>query len=190
MHAIEEVTPAVDVDRFKRSKNILAEDGMNDALFADLLIAAQDVVETASNRPLTVRRVHIDLRAKHLARWYVPCAPVVSVEGIEWFDGAEWVPVDPALWRLQFPIGEPQIVFMPVAWAGIPLDAEMRVTATVGAASERPFYPLEQAVILMAGDWFEAGIDPDKAEFAKVAFGVTRLLKQNRYRRPCEWAVA
>jgi uncharacterized phiE125 gp8 family phage protein len=169
----------------KRAKHFEAADASNDEVFNALLAAAQSVVETACNRPLTPRDVELDVIFEGGTRWWFPCCPVSSVSDVVWFDGGGWRDVPRDGWRLVRGSSEPQLLFLGGAQSIIPSGAEMRITATVGEQAVPK--GLWQAIILLAGDWFEAGINPEKPEFQKVVFGAKALIRQGRYRRPTVW---
>jgi hypothetical protein len=81
---------------------------------------------------------------------------------------------------------EPQLV-LGNAWAGRSASGDLlRGQARVGGADVQTKARLRQAVILLAKEWFEAGISLDGEDVPRMSFGVHRLLKQARYRRPCE----
>lgn len=185
MKALEEITAAVTAEAFRRARPMEGDDEATDTLLDGLLLAAQDVVEAGTNRPLTARNVEISLRVCGPLRWWFPCAPVESVAKIEWQDGSDWVELDISGVALEQAHDEPQLVLPEGFWAGVADGAAVRVTARVGYQS--PPRPLSQAVILIAADWHEAGINPDKDKHMTVSFGCRVLMKQNRYRRPKEW---
>jgi len=179
--------PAVSVDQFKRSRHILPDDVTDDVLFESLLVSAQDVVETGTNRPLTRRVVQIETRVGLGCRWYFPCAPVADITALAFQDSdGMWqnLPLDGVV--LQRAFDEPQLVFPAGFASDAPDGAPLRVTANVG--HDVVPRPLAQGIILVAADWYEAGIDPDKDKHTKVTFGARALMKQRRYRRPMEWA--
>ncbi|WP_370210962.1 hypothetical protein [Roseovarius sp.] len=188
MKALDTITAAVVVADFKRSRHIETDETADDALLEDLLAAAQAVVETGTNRPLTARSVEITFRAVGGLRWWFPCAPVNAVTKIEWQDGSTWVELPLADVALEQGDDEPQLVFASGFWSSVSDGAAVRVTAEVGA-DEVP-RPLREAIILIAGDWYEAGINPDKDKREMVSFGSRILMRQGRYSRPAEWAAA
>lgn len=184
----ENITQAVSLDEFKRSRHIIESDDMDDALIESYLAAAQSVVETGTNRPLTPRVAQIDCRATGFYRWWLPCAPVRDVTNIEVQSDGVWSDLDISGVWVEQAYDEPQLVLPAGFWDGVADGAAVRVTASVGY-DVAPL-PLRQAIILIAGDWYEAGIDPDKDANTKVSFGSRVLMNQGKYQRPQEWARA
>lgn len=178
---------AVSVAAFKRSRHILEEDGADDLAFEAYLRAAQDAVSIATGRPLVAGAYAFTVPVcPAFRRWWFPCAPVTGITEVAIVDpeGEETAVTGARLLRGD---DEPQLL-MPKAWAQ---DAgahdALRLTATCGAATapER----LKQAVILLAGEWFEAGIAAEETvEVPRLSMGALRLIKQSRYRRPGETA--
>ena len=171
---------------FKRAVHFVEEDVSEDATFDGLLFAAQAVGEAGTKRRLTTRIAQLRCRSGCGLRWWVPCAPVSEVTKIEWLDTGTWQapPLD-GVWLGQS-FDEPQLVLPSGFWVGVSDGADIRITAELGHAAAPK--PLTQAIILIAADWYEAGINPEKAQETQVSFGARALMKQARYGRPCEWA--
>lgn len=178
--------PAVTVEEFKRAIHVRPEDTEDDSAFLGLLSAAQAVVETATNRPLTPRVALLSGRAGIGLRWWLPCAPVSAVTQMEWRNAGVWADLDLTGVYLEQGDDEPQLVFPAGFWDGVNDGAALRVTAAVGGAIVPKL--LWQAIILMASEWYEAGINPETGEAPRLSFGVRALIRQGRYKRPCEWA--
>lgn len=187
MQVTGEITQAVSVDAFKRSRHVMPDDTEDDVLFGALLSAAQAVVETGTNRLMTPRTAVFSCRALGYRRWFLPVVPVSVVSAIEWNDAGTWVDLDVSGIWLESRNDAPQLVLPDGFFAGVTDGAELRVTAEIGAATVDE--KLAQAVILVAADWYEAGINPDKDKHTMVSFGCRALMRQNRYQRECEWKV-
>jgi len=180
-----DITTAVTADIFKQSTHLMLDDASDDALIDGLLLAAQGVVEAGSNRPLTPRTAELHFRAGCGLRWWFPCAPVESVSALHWLDAGVWQELSlDGVW-LERGHDEPQMVLPGSMWEGVSDGADVRVTASIG--HQVAPQPLVQAMILIAADWYEAGINPDKADEIQVAFGARALMKQSRYDRPRQW---
>ena len=118
-------------------------------------------------------------------RWWFPIIPVVSLGTIEAFDGVSAWDVLIVGARLQMIAKEPQLI---VTGAGLPARGEeIRITATAGHDVGRWPLQMTQAVVLIAGEWYEAGITPEGAALSELSFSALRLIKQVRYMRPCEF---
>ena len=179
------IPQAVSVAEFKRALHVMVDDTDDDTLFDALLIAAQDVVETGTNRPMTPRTAVLTCRSLGYRRWFPPVAPVTEITAVAWNDAGAWVELGLVGVHLEQHHDTPQIVFPEGYFDGVSDGAELRVTAQIGPdAVDRK---LAQAVMLVASDWYEAGIEPDKDQRTTVSFGSRALMKQNRYLRPCEW---
>jgi len=186
MEIVSNITQAVTAADFKRAIHFVEEDVSEDATFDGLLLAAQAVVEAGTNRPLTTRTAQLRCRSGCGLRWWLPCAPVSEVTKIEWLDTGTWqeLPLD-GVW-LEQSFDEPQLVLPSGFWVGVSDGADIRITAEIGHAAAPK--PLAQAIILVASDWYEAGINAEKTSETQVSFGARALMKQARYARPCEWA--
>lgn len=191
MRAVGEVPMAVSVAAFKRAVHIIEGVTDDDALIDDLLRAAQDTVETATRRPMSVRTVVIEYRGAGWRRWWFPVAPVVSVQAVsvQQEDGS-FLPLPSTDWRLEMAADEPCLVFA----EGIePQGALVRVECTVGHAEGTAPRQLAQAVVLLAKEWMDAGIAIEAGQAgagAPMGFGVRSLMRQVRYVRPAELAIA
>lgn len=138
----------------------------------DLLIdAAIDVVETATNRALAERVVAVTLPPvlppqAPWRRFWLPILPVVALidppAGVQLLTGHE----------------EPILQLAPGA------TAPQEILARVGYGPGAMPPALRQAVILLAKEWHDAQIAVDQLVAAQLSFGLHRLLRQQRYRRP------
>ena len=179
---------AVSLAEFKRARHVVETDSDDDLTFEAYLSAAQDVVETATNRPLTERTVQIAARNLGYRRWWVPVAPLKELTKVEWNNAGTWTDLGLEGVVVESAHDEPQIVFPSGYFAGVPDGAELRVTASVGF--EVVPKKLVQAIILIAGDWYEANISFEKVQHTAVSFGCRVLIRQSKYQRPCEWAAS
>lgn len=172
---------------FKRAVHLMADDTDDDDLIDALILAATEVVETATRRPMLARRYEFTIPAHGWRRWWFPVAPVTQVVGYAWRRGAEWQELDPALVHIEQAHDEPQLV-VPAGYAAPAGVSEIRVQAVAGYAAGQVLGPLKQAVILVVKDWLEAGIALDQTEYLRVSFGCKLLMRQYRYARPLETA--
>lgn len=183
------LTPAVTVAEFKRAVHIEQDIYDDDPLIAGLIAAAEDVVATAANCPLSVGVYRFDLPAGAWSRWWFPCAPVVAFLSIEVRDSlGVWSELQNSGFSLLSGYDEPQLV-APADWSGFDgLVSGVRVSARCGAVStDLSTRSLRQAVILLAKEWFEEGLNVEgTAQTRRLSFGVRALINQKRYRRPQE----
>ncbi|WP_276946670.1 hypothetical protein [Haematobacter massiliensis] len=130
-----------------------------------LLLAAVEVVETAAGVPMLARTVEFETPNGRWSRWWFPVRPVIALMG---------APVG----VLESGWDEPRLL------RGDEVGG-VTIRARVGheAGGEVP-QALRQAVILLAREWWEAALTPDGAKAAELSFGVYRLIRQGRYRRP------
>ena len=150
---------------------------------ADLLAAAQDVVATATNTPLVPGLYELTCALEGWRRWWLPCRPVTELTALALGDDRGGF-VDRDLTGIQLLQGqdEPQLL-LPEGWASHrDYGRILRVQVQAGAT---PPPALRRAIIALAQDWREADISlrPGEAP-ARSAFGVQRLIRQARYRRP------
>ncbi|MFC4216447.1 hypothetical protein ACFP4H_19845 [Pseudophaeobacter arcticus] len=191
MRVIDEnpIQPGVVLDDFKRSIHFLVDDPDEEAALHLALQSAEAAVATATGCPLTPRLVEFNVTRGGWHRWWFPILPVQELVGLALDDGAGgWVdqPLQGA-W-VQQAHDEPQLVLSD-AWGGRSASGDLlRVQARVGGADVQTISRLRQAIILLAKEWFEAGISIENEDAPRMSFGVHRLLKQARYRRPCEVA--
>ncbi len=182
------VPQALTLPGFKQARGIHAEDTDRDAALALYLGAAQDTVERACRRPMGPRDVTFTINASGWCRWWFPVCPVQSVDRVAWVDADGNVTTIPAGWRIARPHDEPQLVLNAAARAGIPDDATFEVDAQVGLMLAEVPRNLTTALILLAGEWLDAGIAIGTESMAPMSFGARRILEQMRYSRPQEWA--
>jgi hypothetical protein len=148
-----------------------------------LLGAAQDVVTTATNVPASPGLYEFTYPVHDWRRWWFPCRPVTSVAAIAVTDetGAY---VDRDITGVQLLQGhdEPQLL-LPEGWltrgdAG----AVVRIQAQAGAALSPGLW---RAIVALTREWREADITiSGDLEPPRGSFGVQRLIRQARYRRP------
>ncbi len=181
------IAPGVALEDFKKSIHFLVDDPEEEAALLLALESAEAAVATATGCPLTPRLVEFVVTRGGWRRWWFPMLPVQELVALALHDGeGGWIdqPLDGA-W-VQQAHDEPQLVLSD-AWAGRSASGDLlRVQARVGGADVQTKARLRQAVILLAKEWFEAGISLDGEDVPRMSFGVHRLLKQARYRRPCE----
>jgi len=186
MLTLAPIAQAVTAGEFQRQTHILDAD--DDANIDALLFAAQGVVETATRRPMLPRAVQIQTRAGFGLRWFVPVAPASGLTAIDWQDATgAWVALSLDGIRLEMAHDEPQVVFPSGFFDAVDDGAPLRLSMTVGAAADAMPPQLKQAVILLAKDWFEAGIAVEEKQFLNVSFGCKAIMRQVRYARPTEW---
>jgi uncharacterized phiE125 gp8 family phage protein len=157
------------------------------------LRAAQEVVEVASRRPLSVRAVEIEFdlaESLGMWRWWFPVAPVVSVSevaALSSFQPDAEIPLEDV--ALQRGFDEPQLRFSHAALmvADPSKNQSVRVRATVGYAENQQPTALKQAIILIVKEWYDAGVSIGDLTEAAVSFNVKALIKQQRYVRPREF---
>lgn len=167
MRVIDPVALPVSLVEFKRAVHVDAE--ADDLLIADLLAAAAEVVETAAGRAMAPRLVAFETPAGYWSRWYFPIAPVIDL-----------VEASDASVLLQRGFDEP-------ALQRAPAEGAVTLQARCGYADpDRIPRGLRQAVILIAREWYEAGFSSGEATPPPLSFGVQRLIRQARYRRPAE----
>jgi uncharacterized phiE125 gp8 family phage protein len=183
------ILPAVDLATFKSSVHIAVDDLDDDAALTTALEAAESLVSIATGRPLTPRAMEFTVTRGTWCRWWFPTLPVQDLLALAIDDGAGgWVDqsLDGAWVQQQH--DEPQLV-LGSAWAGHSAGGDvLRVQARVGYDGVNPAPQLKQAMILIAKEWFEAGIAIEGEAPPRLSFGGHRLIKQVRYRRPCEVA--
>lgn len=130
-----------------------------------LVAAATAVVETATNRPILSRDVRITLPEARFREFWLPCAPAIELLGAE---GAELLNAheEPRVRRGTF---EGSSLLARVGYAQPDLAPRQ----------------LREAIILLVLEWREAQISVGEAyNPPALSFGLHRLLRQVRYRRP------
>lgn len=183
------VPEAVSVSTFKRATHFSGGDQDDDLSLAAYLAAAQEVVETASRRPIGARPVRFEVplngEGAQALRWWFPVAPVEALTKVQGLVDGSWQDLDRTSVRLEFGYDEPQFV-MPSGFLSAG-ETALAVEATVGADGDARTAALKQAVILIAKSWFEAGISVGEVSEAEMSFGARALIRQARYKRPCIW---
>lgn len=172
----------VTVQDFLDSRHIDEAEGMI-ALRA-LIAAAVEATERAARRSIGLRRVEFLPPCGSWGSWYFPVAPVQQVEALAVQDEetGTWQDVPLAevrLWRWH---DEPVLQLRGEALCG----RHLRVWATVGHDLQAEAMTLRQAVLLLAGEWYDAGITVSDLSTAKLSLGWDRLIRQARYLRPAE----
>lgn len=191
MRVIEqaEIVAGVDLEDFKKSVHMVAGDLDDDSALRLALESAEAAISTATGYPLTPREVEFVVTRGSWCRWWFPVLPVVELTGLALDDGAGgWTdqPLEGA-W-VQQAYDEPQLI-LGASWAGHAAAGDvLRVQARVGGPDKSTMNRLRQAIFLLAKEWFEAGIAIEAEDAPRMSFGVHRLIRQARYRRPCEVA--
>ena len=182
-----DISPAVSLEEFKRAAHIAEEDLDDDAHLSLLLDAADEAITTATGHPLTVRSIEFVTTLGAWRRWWFPMRPVQELLELAVDDGnGAWIDQPLAGAHVQFENDEPQLVLAD-DWAGFSSGGDLlRIRADVGQNDGRGPRQLKPAIILMAREWFEAGTPIDAQELPRLSFGVLRLIRQARYRRPRE----
>lgn len=181
----EDFAPAVSVEQFKGAVHIAAEDLQDDDTLELMLAAADDAVTTATAHPLTERDVEFIVTLGEWRRWWFPVRPVQALIGLAVDDGnGGWTDQPLAGAQLQFAYDEPQLLLSD-DWAGLIVDGDLlRVQARVGEAGGKGPRQIKPAIIQLAREWYEAGISIDAESVPGMTFGVHRLIRQARYKRP------
>lgn len=189
MRVIESAVPSpgLSLSEFKRSVHISLEDADDDVLLRAILDSAEAVVSTATGRPFTSKVVQFDLQRATWRRWWFPVLPVTELTSLKVrYQGGEWrdVPLTGAWVDLAYE--EPQLC-LGESWPGHAEKYDvLRITAKVGGPDLSTLARLKQASFLIAKDWFDNGLAVEEMQLAKVSFGARALLRQSRYRRPCD----
>lgn len=174
MEIMDEIAPAVTVEDFLAATHMPEGDAADRFAIEMALSAAEAMVTTATGRPLSERTCRFELPAGW-ATWSVPVLPVSSVEMVEAQDVlGEWVELS-AVAVLRDAYSAPVVELVPVN------ASRLRITVKAGYV-ENPLPQLRQAVILLAKEWFEAGIAVEDQGKLELSFGALRLIKQVRYR--------
>ncbi|MTH76318.1 hypothetical protein [Paracoccus aestuariivivens] len=136
-------------------------------VFDQLIAAATDVIETATNHPIQPRVVEIDLPEGCWSEFWLPCAPAIELVGV-------------TSGRLVRPFNEPR--FIREDYVGDTLQVR------VGHADPRTIPDrLRRAIILLVKEWHASDITVEEAYTRpSLSFGFHQIMRQSRYRRPCE----
>jgi uncharacterized phiE125 gp8 family phage protein len=187
MRVTEAVPQAVSAIEFLSARGIYEPDVAQIAAANAVLTAAQAVVETASRRMLGVRAVQWHERAWHGQRLWLPVAPVTSVSVVEWsYQGGDFAALPTSEYWLENGFDAPQVVFAAAAVDQIPANAELRISGQAGYADHAPAQ-LVQAVHLIAGEYFDAGVTDEQYSAPNLSFGAAALVRQVRFVRPAIW---
>lgn len=180
---------AVTVEEFERAMPWIESDDFELTIEA-FLQAAQEVVEVASNRPLTTRDVELEFPiVDGFCRWWLPVAPVSAVTSVIAIEPlGDDATIDNAEVSLQRGHDEPCLWFSDAALeiANVCAAKSVRVQATVGYDDGMAPTALKRAIILLVREWYDAGVSMGDLNETKVSFGVKALIKQQRYVRPGE----
>lgn len=180
---------AITVSAYKRAVHIMPDQSDDDTLLEGYLRAAQMTVEKATRRPMLPRSARFATRVAGWRRWWLPMCPVSAITAVRWQDeDGQWVTLDATAVRLETGEEEPQVVVPDGYWSAASDGAPVAVDATAGLIDVDHTHPLGQAVILLARDWYLAGVALEKIDVTNVTFGARSLMKQWRYQRPREFA--
>ncbi len=154
------------------------------------LRSAQEVIEAGSNRPLTSRRVELQASLPDLSvsSWWLPVAPVISVEEVSLIIPGEpdfALPVD--AFRLLSGHNEPCLWFDESTAQAIGSAVQIQAAATVGYEDARAPAGLTQAIKMLVKEWFDMGVSIGNLPKSATSFGVSPLISQGRYERPREF---
>ncbi|ARU02975.1 hypothetical protein [Yoonia vestfoldensis] len=186
MRATSEIGAAVTPEEFRRAIHL--EEPADDLTIAGYLSAAQEVVETACRRPLLPRDVIIETRYLGGSCWWFPVAPVQSLTTVAaQADDGSWTHLGTEGVVLLSAFDEPKLWIAEGYLADLRDGTALRVTASVGYLAGALRKGMCQAIIMLTKEWYDAGIALEQTDALKVSFGVERLIKQNRYKRPAEW---
>lgn len=174
--------PAVSLEAFRRATPLPEGETEDEALLTELLLTACEVVETACRRMMLPRAVELTAPAGDWRRWWLPVAPLISVQSLAvWDEDSAWTDLDLAGLRIEAAHDEPQLILSNALRART--CAPIRVQCTVGDAERIP-RQMRQAVILQAREWLDAGFALDEFKAQRLTFGFDRLVRQVRYQRP------
>lgn len=181
MQALDPITQAVTTARFLRATNALETDPDHESEVSDLLIAAQELVETACRRPMLPRRFAFEVNLTGWSEWFFPIMPVVQVDQMQVIgDDGTVSDLDLSSAILRGAGDAPRLV----AASGFPAAGALRVVATCGHTAASAPRQMAQAVILIAKEWRTAGITVEPMGFLNVSMGCRALIRQVRYVRP------
>lgn len=136
----------------------------------DLLTAAVLVVETATRRPMLSRVVELAVPDGGWRDWWLPVAPVQAVLGAD-------------AGQLLTGFDEPRLR------RGAGLGPSVQARVGYGTKEEIPA-SLRRIAMMLAKEWHDFGsaLPAEGSAPPMISFGVQRLIRQMRYRRPCEVA--
>ncbi|MEP3297579.1 MAG: hypothetical protein ABJO27_14100 [Pseudoruegeria sp.] len=182
---LNQVAAVVTAADYKRAVHIMQSDTDDDVLIQMYIDVATDVVETAIARFLTPRQMEFEAPEGDWGCWWFPVAPVQSLISVDSWDGADWVAEDLGDFTLRSGNDEPRLILQDsYRWQG-PVGP-LRVRAICGYEDGYAPKQPHQSIILMVKEWFEAGIAVEDLAEVKMNWGVSALIQQVRYRRPCE----
>ena len=177
---------AVSDIEFKRAVHILETETDDDLLIKAYLGAAIEVVETACRRPMLPRSVEFMAPAGFWTCWWVPVAPVETIDLLSYLDeNGAWIDLLASDFSLSGNFDEPVLKLAGGLRSTALGSLQLRVQATVGYSGDTYPLAMKQAIILLVKEWFEAGLAVDEAVTSKLSFGIHALIKQQRYARPC-----
>lgn len=172
----------VTVQDFLDSRHIDEAEGV--IMLRSLIASAVEATERGARRCIGLRRVEFLPPCGCWGSWYFPVAPVQRLEALAVLDeeSGTWQDVPLAGVRLWRGHDEPALQLRDEALRG----RHLRIWATVGHDRRTEALTLRQAVLLLAGEWYDAGITISDLTTAKLSMGWERLIRQARYRRPAE----
>jgi len=179
----DEIPPVVSVSQFINAVHGEMPGASEQASIEMLLGAAQDVVTTAANIPPAPGLYEFTYPLYGWRRWWFPCCPVTSLSALAVTDdNGAWVdqPLDGVM--LVQGEDEPQLL-LPERWSGNEAGRTLRIRAEVGGVFPRNLW---RAVVSLAREWRDADISVSgDIQPPRASFNVQRLIKQERYVRPC-----
>lgn len=172
----------VTVQDFLDSRHIDEAEGM--IALRGLIAAAVEATERGARRCIGVRRVEFLPPCGCWGSWYFPVAPVQGIEALAVLEEETgvWQDVPLSAVRLWRGHEEPVLQLRDEALRG----RHLRVRAQVGHARRTEAMTLRQAVLLLAGEWYDAGITVSDLSTSRLSLGWDRLIRQARYLRPAE----
>jgi uncharacterized phiE125 gp8 family phage protein len=159
-----------------------AEDGLQDGLIETYLRAALAAIEGRIGKMLYARRFLWVLDGWREAEQALPVAPVAAIVSVTLVDAAGGEVVVPAAaYRLVPDLHRPRLAGRGGALPTIPTEgmAKIRFDAGFGAAWTDIPVDLRQAVLLLAGEYYEHRHD-DGTDAAGLPFGVVTLIERWR----------
>ncbi|MGR3452883.1 hypothetical protein [Pseudooceanicola sp.] len=186
MRYLGETEPALAVSVSDFKSSIHGESGTyDDAVLAIHLRAAQEAVETATGCLTSSGSYEFTFPLlPRWRRWWFPCRPVTEIIGLAVDDGAGgWTDMGSDDVLLLHGHDEPQMK-LPEGWGGFDKGGDaVRVQATCGHVAALKWQ--WEAIILLAKEWYDAGIAFEGAtEAPRLSMGALALIRQHRYMRP------
>jgi hypothetical protein len=180
MELITAVPQALEARAFLTTRGVFDPDLSQITAADEALRAAQAVVETGTRRLIGARQMGFSTHVAG-ARWWFPVCPIAAVTAVTWSqDGRVFSPLGAEAYFLEDGKDEPVLNV-----AGLACGVRLKITAQAGGDAP---VQMMQAVRLLAGEWFDAGLSIDPFNAPSLSFGVRALMSQVRYARPMEWA--